>query len=243
MSQGIQVFAFDSQAVRTITKEGEPWWIARDVCAILGLGNVTEALRNLDDDERGSGILNTPGGPQEMTVISEPGLYSLILRSRKPEARQFRRWITHEVIPAIRRTGAYDANNKKLTALLERYGDAMTAEARSQLVLTIAGIRKTAPKGAYVYMSPLTKEALEGARRYLDEAYPSRPVEVSTKDMYAAYPQWCADNDVPALPSINSFAHAIGRLGHKKVTLRPDVGMVVKGWRLLADEDEKSPGE
>ena len=50
-------------------------------------------------------------------------------------------------------------------------------------------------------------------------------------------------NDVPALPSINSFAHAIGRLGHKKVTLRPDVGMVVKGWRLLADEDEKSPGE
>ena len=147
------------------------------------------------------------------------------------------------MIPAIRRTGAYDANQQKLTALLERYGDVMTPEARSQLVLTIAGVRKTAPKGAYVYMSPLTKEALEGARRYLDEAYPSRPVEVSTKDMYAAYPQWCADNDVPALPSINSFAHAIGRLGHKKVTLRPDVGMVVKGWRLLADEDEKSPGE
>ena len=238
----LQIFAFNDRLVRTTTKDGEPWWIARDVCKILDL-DVNSGARGLDDDEKALQIVQTPGGPQEMTLISEPGLYSLILRSRKPEARQFRRWITHEVIPAIRRTGAYDANQQKLTALLERYGDVMTPEARSQLVLTIAGVRKTAPKGAYVYMSPLTKEALEGARRYLDEAYPSRPVEVSTKDMYAAYPQWCADNDVPALPSINSFAHAIGRLGHKKVTLRPDVGMVVKGWRLLADEDEKSPGE
>ena len=219
----LQIFAFNDRLVRTTTKDGEPWWIARDVCKILDL-DVNSGARGLDDDEKALQIVQTPGGPQEMTLISEPGLYSLILRSRKPEARQFRRWITHEVIPAIRRTGAYDANQQKLTALLERYGDVMTPEARSQLVLTIAGVRKTAPKGAYVYMSPLT-------------------MEVSTKDMYAAYPQWCADNDVPALPSINSFAHAIGRLGHKKVTLRPDVGMVVKGWRLLADEDEKSPGE
>jgi len=232
VSQEIQVFAFDSQAVRTITKEGEPWWIARDVCAVLGLENSRKATAELDDDEKGVTICNTPGGPQEMTVISEPGLYSLILRSRKPEARQFRRWITHEVIPAIRRTGAYDANNKKLTALLERYGDAMTAEARSQLVLTIAGIRKTAPKGAYVYMSPLTEQAMAGVRRFLDEAYPSRPVEVSTRDIYASYPQWCSDNNVAELPTMKSFAHAIGRLGHKRVTLHPDVGMAVKGWRL-----------
>ena len=87
------------------TLEGEPWFVAADVCRALGLGNSSKAIMPLDDDEKGITISDTLGGKQEMTTINEPGLYSLILRSRKPEAKAFKRWITHEVIPAIRKTG------------------------------------------------------------------------------------------------------------------------------------------
>lgn len=232
----VQVFAFGNNLVRTVQKGGEPWWIARDVCAVLGL-DVNHGARSLDDDEKGLQIVETPGGPQEVTVISEPGLYSLILRSRKPEARQFRRWITHEVIPAIRRTGAYEANNKKLTALLERYGDSMTAEARSRLVLAIAGVSGgTAPAYPYPYSSPLTADALEGVRQFINEVYPDRPVKVATRDLYERYEKWCSKYHVAALPSKNSFAHAMGKLGYKRALHYSGSGVVLKGWLLEPEE-------
>lgn len=112
----LQVFEFQNQEVRVVEQNGSPWWVAKDVCSVLELNNITEALRNLDQDERGSEILNTLGGRQEMTIVSEPGLYSLIMRSRKPEARQFKRWVTHEVLPQIRRRGIYatDATVEKV---------------------------------------------------------------------------------------------------------------------------------
>lgn len=233
----VQVFAFGNNLVRTVQKGGEPWWIARDVCAVLGLENSRKATADLDDDEKGVTICDTPGGPQEVTTISEPGLYSLILRSRKPEARQFRRWITHEVIPAIRRTGAYEANNKKLTALLERYGNTMTAEARSRLVLAIAGVSGgTAPAYPYPYSSPLTAEALEGVRQFIDEVYPDRPVKVATRDLYERYEKWCSKYHVTALPSKNSFAHAMGKLGYKRALRYSGSGVVLKGWLLEREE-------
>ena len=82
---------------------------ARDLCACLGIGNTGDMIAALDDDEKGIDSIDTPGGRQEMSTVSEPGLYSLILRSRKPEAKRFKRWITHEVLPSIRRTGGYGA--------------------------------------------------------------------------------------------------------------------------------------
>lgn len=75
----------------------------------LGIGNTGDVIAALDDDEKGIDSIDTPGGRQEMSTVSEPGLYSLILRSRKPEAKRFKRWITHEVLPSIRRTGGYGA--------------------------------------------------------------------------------------------------------------------------------------
>lgn len=104
---------FDSPtfgAVRVIEREGLPWFVAKDVCEALELDNVGQSLSSLDDDEKNTIIINDgiPGNPNR-AIISEPGLYSLILRSRKPEAKAFKRWITHEVIPAIRRTGGYMA--------------------------------------------------------------------------------------------------------------------------------------
>jgi len=94
-------------AVRSILIDGDPWFVAADVCKALELEKTNRALTRLDDDEKGAHSVSTPGGRQRMSIISESGLYSLILGSRKPEARAFKRWITHEVIPSIRKHGAY----------------------------------------------------------------------------------------------------------------------------------------
>lgn len=87
--------------------DGEPWFASRDVGAILGLINVRQSVAYLDDDERGVTTADTPGGQQEVSVVSEAGLYSLIMRSRVPAAGVFKRWVTHDVLPAIRKTGRY----------------------------------------------------------------------------------------------------------------------------------------
>ena len=93
--------------VRVIEQNGEPWFVAADVCRVLEHSNSRMALERLDDDEKGVSSIYTPGGMQEMTIVNEPGLYVLVLGSRKPEAKAFKRWLTHEVIPAIRKHGAY----------------------------------------------------------------------------------------------------------------------------------------
>lgn len=105
----LQTFNFRQTAVRTLLQQGEVWFVAKDVCDVLDLSNSRRALERLDGDEKGVTISDTPGGPQEVSIVNEPGLYSLILTSRKPEAKAFKRWVTHEVLPAIRQTGSYVA--------------------------------------------------------------------------------------------------------------------------------------
>lgn len=102
-----QVFSNEEfGAIRALRDEdGEPWFVARDITDALGLDRT--ATRRLDDDEKGVRSMHTPGGEQEMTFVTESGFYSLVLASKKPEAHAFKRWITHEVIPSIRKHGAY----------------------------------------------------------------------------------------------------------------------------------------
>ena len=109
MNNGIQVFEnSDFGKVRVVERDGEPWFVAADVCRALDVVNSRDAVARLDTDEKNTVVLTdgTPGNPQK-TVVNEPGLYTLILGSRKPEAKAFKRWITHEVIPSIRKTGTY----------------------------------------------------------------------------------------------------------------------------------------
>ena len=101
--------------VRTVQKDGQPWFVAADVCRALEVGNSRQALSRLDADEKGVISTDTPGGEQKMSIVNEPGLYALVLGSRKPEARAFKRWITHEVIPSIRRSGGYIAGQERMT--------------------------------------------------------------------------------------------------------------------------------
>lgn len=103
-------FNFGNQSLRTIDKDGEVWFVAKDVCQVLDITNHNHAVGRLDDDERDGVALNDPmGRPQELTIINESGLYSLVLSSRKAEAKTFKRWVTHDVLPAIRKTGSYEA--------------------------------------------------------------------------------------------------------------------------------------
>ena len=108
----------DFGTIRSLLKNGQPWFVAADVCKALEIGNSRQATSRLDADEKGVISTDTPGGAQTMTIVSEPGLYTLILGSRKPEAKAFRRWITHDVIPAIRKTGGYVANSE---AFIQNY--------------------------------------------------------------------------------------------------------------------------
>lgn len=101
----LDVFQYSGQQVRTIIIDGEPWWIASDVSQVLGYSATSAMLRSLDDDEKGVQDLHTPGGTQALSIISESGLYSAIMRSQLPDAREFKRWITHDVLPQIRQTG------------------------------------------------------------------------------------------------------------------------------------------
>lgn len=111
--------------VRIILQDNEPWFVAKDVCDCLEINNSRQALSRLDNDEKNSVILNdgTAGNP-EKSIVNEYGLYSLVLSSRKPEAKEFKRWITHDVLPALRRTGSYSLNiPQTLPEALRAYAD------------------------------------------------------------------------------------------------------------------------
>jgi prophage antirepressor-like protein len=100
-------FTFEETLVRTVVKDGEPWFVAKDVCEILDVGDPSKAVDRLDADETGTTSIRTTSGSRELLTINESGLYSLIFTSRKPEAKRFRKWVTSEVLPAIRKTGRY----------------------------------------------------------------------------------------------------------------------------------------
>ncbi len=134
-------FDFDGVSVRTILRDGQPWFVAADVCAALDYKNASDALANhVDDDEKmtianGDSHLGKRGGAQLMTIINESGLYSLVLSSRKPEAKRFKKWVTSEVLPQIHRTGQYQATwyekrhavastSKMLSAMLQHFREA-----------------------------------------------------------------------------------------------------------------------
>jgi prophage antirepressor-like protein len=117
----LQIFDYEENEIRTVKIDGEPWWVLKDVCNALGIENASDvAAKQFDDDELEKTYVGVQTGTKadgspaiqekEVHIISESGLYTLIIRSNKPEAKPFRRWVTHEVIPAIRKTGKYDMN-------------------------------------------------------------------------------------------------------------------------------------
>lgn len=138
-------------AVRAVTLEGEPWFVAADVCRALGLGNSSDVIKRLDEDERTLVSIEGASNGLPVNAVNEPGLYALILGSRKPEAKAFKRWITHEVIPEIRKTGGYIAGQEmmdddQLLANALMVAQRKIAERNKQLEAANEKIKADAPK-------------------------------------------------------------------------------------------------
>lgn len=132
-------FAFEDSLVRTVVKDGEPWFVGADVCRILEIRDHRQALEKLDDDERGRCSVPTPGGVQEVIAISEPGLYRLIFRSSKPVAERLKRWLAHDVLPSLRKTGSYQGDRAaNLKAEMARLN--ATSRAMREIRLTLGPI-------------------------------------------------------------------------------------------------------
>jgi prophage antirepressor-like protein len=140
-----QVFNYKDRQIRVVIRNGEPWWVAKDVCDVLEISKYRDAVSRLDPDERGAVLVDTLGGPQEMAAVNEPGLYSLIMVSRKPEAHAFKRWVTHEVLPTIRKTGSYTVDDRRLP---QTYLEALEELVRTEKVRLAleAQVREQTPK-------------------------------------------------------------------------------------------------
>lgn len=160
----LQQFMYGNQKMRTVTIDGEPWFVAKDVCDVLEVGNVGQAVARLDSDEKADVILNDGRQDRLQTAINETGLYSLILGSRKPEAKQFKRWITHEVIPSIRKHGAYMTPDTLEKALLNpdfliQLGNQLKTEQTARIAAE-AKIEADKPKVHFAESVEISKDSI-----------------------------------------------------------------------------------
>lgn len=147
----MQVFNYEGNEVRTVMKDDEPWWVLADVCRVLEIRRTDSTARKLDPDEKGTHLVSTLGGGQKMTIINESGLYKVILRSDKPEAKKFTRWVTHEVLPAIRKTGSYSQPGAAQPFTMEQmaqFAAAVAAQVVTQIVPIIISTVKEAAQTA-----------------------------------------------------------------------------------------------
>ena len=137
MENKMQVFSSEQFGnVRAIMRDGEPWFVAADICKALEIGNPSQVLVRLEDDEKMNTLISNEGnrrGNPKMTVVNESGLYALIFGSRKPEAKVFKRWVTHEVLPTIRKTGGYVQAGRE-EEFIERYFPAFSDETKLTMV-------------------------------------------------------------------------------------------------------------
>jgi prophage antirepressor-like protein len=174
-------FNFENHTVRTVVVEHDPWFIAKDVCEVLALGNVSEKVRNFPSNELTSVQLMSGGQKRKMAAVNEPGLYRLVFQSRKPEAEKFKTWVFTEVLPSIRRTGMFlpEGMNAMIRATVTDVVAAMEREAivRRGTLLT-AGERQfiTRHAGYPVWrIAALTGRGEQTIRRLLKTAEPAQP--------------------------------------------------------------------
>ncbi|MUZ63470.1 BRO family protein [Agrobacterium vitis] len=215
---GLLTFDFENQPVRAFERDGQEWFIGRDVCRCLGIENHRDALSRLLEDEKGVGIADTLGGPQQMIAVNEPGLYRLIFTSIKPEAERLKRFVFHEVLPALRRTGRF-APEPVIDWEVARDQLAMVREAR-------LAHGKAAAAALWKDLGlPMPKDdgpekerrQAEGLMKYvydfIDDCMVFDPkAEVTAREVYLRYQQWSAKTNAPYVMN-NAFGRFLVRAG------------------------------
>lgn len=247
-------FCFKDNVIRTITDAlGEPWFVAKDVCDALGLDNITWALNGLDDDELTLEKLNAGGQTREMKLISESGLYTLIIRSNKPQAKPFRRWVTHEVLPSIRKTGSYSRSSKSNSDPRDLVGKNILKACRiieselrvcKRLGINLTTARHRAVVSArqatgidYAQLLPAVPlrdpvfDFLEDSCELGDAGY-----YVESSELYAAYQAWAEDvkTAVSSQTKFNEVISGIPGVFKKRPRLDGKRATVFRGIRLIA---------
>ncbi len=183
-------FGYDDQLVRTVVIDGMPWFVAKDVCAALGIKNHKDAVaKSLDDDEKGVEKIYSLGGTQDAIIINESGLYTLIMRSNKPEAKRFRKWVTSEVLPSINRTGQYTMPQlveNRLAAMEKMLVD--SASRREKIIKELAVMKDQFETMDVLHRDMLFEiqqeiDGLKGVKEVVSDLNAARK-EVKEKDRY-----------------------------------------------------------
>ena len=187
ISTKIEIFNNPSfGSVRVFADEnGEPWFVAADVCRVLGYDHTPHATRLLDDDEKAVHKVDTLGGTQEMTMVNESGLYNLIFRSTKPEAKKFRKWVTEEVLPSIRKTGSYSITKSPIERILANSVDQLEAVEAIKEVLLVEK-QKQALIEARADKAEEAKAIAEKKAEDLTEAF-SRSIVSDNDKLYSTF--------------------------------------------------------
>lgn len=257
-----KVFQFEHVPVRTVLRDDEPWFVGKDVCDALKIDNSRQALTRLDDDERDGVTINDAiGRAQRMTVISEPGVYRLVFTSRTEKAEAFKRWLAHEVLPALRRNGVYalaaEAEEEETEPLpaardLRAWGvplDKLMAVARAITVVKgIYGVEaarrlwESEPDLPAVRQGRMGKDAFaQGVDLFLaeciDRADPS--ARIAGDDLFRAYREYCLCRGLLAVER-QAFAVRLGLQGVPRARNRETGGSIYLGVRLLALAGEEA---
>ncbi|MHB1350097.1 MAG: BRO-N domain-containing protein [Desulfobulbaceae bacterium] len=224
---------FEDMPVRLVIDErGEPWFVAKDVCDILELVNSREALKGLDDDELASEKLTSGGQLREMNLVSESGLYTLVIRSNKPQAKPFRRWVTHEVLPSIRKTGSYSlpslagasAMEAMAAQIIQMVVPAVISQVMQQIQPMVGGIqdRISRLQVNFSHVGNIWSFAKLCCQEGNSNAY------VAKDELYAAYRAYCAALHSTRAEGKSAF---LTKLYH--AFLNTHAGTVSKGGRKV----------
>ena len=223
----LQIFNYESNKVRIISGEdGEPWFVAKDVCDILELANARDAVSILDDDEKSSVRISDgtspKGGNPNMNIISESGLYTLIMRSNKPEAKKFRKWVTSEVLPSIRKTGCYSAYSSSDGAHIS----AEELEIRRREIDTK---REELKLRAAELLRQMTK-------------YPACPMTDETKTVFEheAFKIITGHEYLPMLPEVREAWYSATDIGKKLGVSKKQIGIWSNKYGIKASMGERN---
>lgn len=207
----LQIFdSPDFGQIRTIQQNGEPWFVGKDVAKILGYERADNAIRNhVDDEDKLMHQISASGQNREMYIINESGLYSLILSSKMPKAKEFKRWVTSEVIPAIRKTGKYEAmaqavpiNDEPATDFTQLEFDqririaAIIASCRRERLPLVAKVLSLDLEGMMPLMPAHITEAEQAAYQYISSVYDSLERDTPIQYFYTAYTKWCMEQSL-----------------------------------------------